>query len=294
MGVASSAAIEVLRTDFSRNFQDAYDTYPQWHMPLMTNVPSTTSMNTYGWMKQIPALREWLGPRVIHQLAESDYTIKNKKYELTLGIPEDDFEDDNLGQYVMQSRLLGESAAQWFDDILLSLMENGATDTCFDGLSFFNTAHLLSGSAQSNLLTGTALTGTNIFNVMTTMGNYKGESGRKLGVAPTHLVVPTALLEAAHTAVKAERLAAGATNVARGLVEVVHAPKLDNATYWYMVDARRAIKPFIKQLRRDLRKVEFTSERDGNVFWDGEFVWGYDGRGNGGYGPWWLCARCNA
>lgn len=62
-------------------------------------VPSSSKSNTYGWLGQFPSLREWVGKRVIKQMQAHGYVINNKTYEGTVGIPRDDFEDDNLGVY---------------------------------------------------------------------------------------------------------------------------------------------------------------------------------------------------
>ena len=44
-------------------------------------------------------MREWIGDREIQNLSASDYTIKNKDYELTVGVDRNDIEDDTLGIY---------------------------------------------------------------------------------------------------------------------------------------------------------------------------------------------------
>lgn len=56
--------------------------------------------------------------------------------------------------------------------------------------------------------------------------SMKADGGRPLGIRPTLLVVPPALRAAALEVVKAERLANGATNVNREVVEVLDTPWL--------------------------------------------------------------------
>ena len=44
-----------------------------------------------------PGMREWIGDREVQNLSGSDYTIKNKSWELTFGIPREAVEDDKIG-----------------------------------------------------------------------------------------------------------------------------------------------------------------------------------------------------
>ncbi|MEX6732518.1 Mu-like prophage major head subunit gpT family protein [Pseudomonas aeruginosa] len=46
-------------------------------------IPSTTASNTYGWLGQFPKLREWIGQRVIKDMAAQGYQITNKLFEST-------------------------------------------------------------------------------------------------------------------------------------------------------------------------------------------------------------------
>lgn len=60
----------------------------------------------------------------------------------------------------------------------------------------------------------------------TAMQSFTADGGRPLGIKPTLLVVPPALEGAAWEVIKAERDAAGATNIYRGTAEVVVTPWL--------------------------------------------------------------------
>lgn len=60
-------------------------------------VPSTSRDETYGWLGQFPALREWTLPRQVKSLEAHGSTIKNRKFESTIEIGRDDIADDRLG-----------------------------------------------------------------------------------------------------------------------------------------------------------------------------------------------------
>jgi phage major head subunit gpT-like protein len=75
-----------------------------------TRVPSTQKEQRYGWLGKLPNVREWIGDRVVQSISESDYSIKEKKWELTVGVDRDDIETDNLGQYSVLFEAIGESS----------------------------------------------------------------------------------------------------------------------------------------------------------------------------------------
>lgn len=55
---------------------------------------------------------------------------------------------------------------------------------------------------------------------------------------------------------------------------------------WFLIDSSRALKPVIRQVRKDFEFVSMTDPDDENVFKRKEFVYGVDGRSNVGYGFW--------
>ncbi|MFO1351911.1 MAG: Mu-like prophage major head subunit gpT family protein [Gammaproteobacteria bacterium] len=56
---------------------------------------------------------------------------------------------------------------------------------------------------------------------------------------------------------------------------------------WYLMDTRRPLKPFIYQRRKNYQMIRKDDvNRDDNVFWQKEFVYGVDARSNVGFGFW--------
>ena len=64
-------------------------------------------------------------------------------------------------------------------------------------------------------------------------------------------------------------------------------------SYWFLIDASRAIRPFIFQLRREYAVTRMTSLTDEGVFNRREFRYGVDGRANTGVGLWQLAYASN-
>lgn len=108
---------------------------------ITTRVPSTQKEQRYGWLGKMPNVREWVGDRVVQSISESDYSIKEKKWELTVGVDRDDIETDNLGQYAMLFEGIGESAGSKPEQLNWDLLAAGFSTNCYDGQYFFDTDH---------------------------------------------------------------------------------------------------------------------------------------------------------
>jgi phage major head subunit gpT-like protein len=113
----------------------------KWQMVAM-RVPSTAALNNYGWMKDIPGMREWVGQRVVNNLEAQAYQIFNKKWEHTIGVKEDDIEDDNLGIYTPMFQMQGELVANHPDLLVFGALLAGYTTLAYDGQYFFDTDHV--------------------------------------------------------------------------------------------------------------------------------------------------------
>lgn len=195
---------------FNQGFRDAK---PMWQN-LATEVPSATKENHYAWLGQFPKLREWLGDREVASMEAFDYTIKNKKFESTVGVPRDDIEDDTYGVYSPLMKEMGFAGATHPDELVWPLLANGINTPCYDGQYFFDVDHPVNGASVANI---------------------------------------------------------------------------DNAganTYWYLIDASRALKPLIFQKRRDYAFRALVNLDDDSIFMTDQFKFGVDARANVGFGFW--------
>ncbi len=142
-----------LTTGFSAVFQNAFigGAPADWNQVAML-APSTTSREQYAWLGAVTRFREWLGDRVVQNLSTSDYTIKNRSYEDTVGVDRDHIEDDTFGVYTPLIAQLGDDARTHPDELVFSLFPAGFTTNCYDGQYFFDTDHpvlLADGSSAS-------------------------------------------------------------------------------------------------------------------------------------------------
>lgn len=126
---------------FKTSFQKGFAGYTAMYTTLATIITSTAAEETYGWLGDIPKMREWIGDRQVKALSSKGYTIKNRKFELTIGVVRDDIEDDKLGLYGPRFEMLGQSASSHPDEVLFELINAGFTTECFDGQYFFDADH---------------------------------------------------------------------------------------------------------------------------------------------------------
>ncbi len=146
-----------LFTGFRTVFNQAFEGAPSVFGRIAMTVPSQTKQETYGWLGQFPMLREWLGDRVIQNLSAHDYALKNKPFELTVGVDRDDIEDDTYGVYTPVVAEMGRSARQHPDLLIFALLKAGFATLCYDGQYFFDTDHPgKDGASLSNYAAGAA------------------------------------------------------------------------------------------------------------------------------------------
>ena len=288
------------RTDFDAAFAK---TIAPWYTQVAMEIPSSSSENVIAWMNQLPRFREWVGSRILNDIATSEYTLKNKKYESSFKVPMDAIEDDTFGVYRPIAQEMGRQAARWPDDLIADALLNGTTRLCYDGQAFFSTSHPVdpadpASAVYSNYYSsGKALQadGVNFTAVRAAMISLKGVDGRPLGIMPDLLVVPPSLEIIAKTIVSATLTTNGGTNVLQSLARVLVIPELEaNPTEWYLLDTTRGIKPFVFQLRRAPRFTPRTNVSDDNVAYLQELHFLADCRGASGYSLPFLAMKAKA
>lgn len=124
---------------------------------VATTVPSSSSKNDYGWLGQFPGMREWLDERQIQRMQAHGYSIKNKKWEQTIGVDVDTIEDDEYGVFTPMFQEMGRATEAHPDELIWALLKAGFATPCYDGQYFFDTDHPVldaNGDPQSVSNTG--------------------------------------------------------------------------------------------------------------------------------------------
>lgn len=124
-------------TAFNKGWEGAVTDYSK----IAMTVPSHTRSQTYGWLGQVPRLREWIGDRHIKSLSTHGYTIENKKFELTIKVSRDDISDDQYGMFGPLFQDMGRSGREQPDELVFALLAAGFTTSCYDGQFYFDADH---------------------------------------------------------------------------------------------------------------------------------------------------------
>ncbi|CDZ32208.1 Mu-like prophage major head subunit gpT [Neorhizobium galegae bv. officinalis] len=141
MRVITPELLAAAQRGFKTSFQKGFSGVASMYASVATVVTSTASEETYGWLGDMPKLREWIGDRHIKGLTSKGYSIKNRKFESTVTVPRDDIEDDKLGLYGPRFEFLGSAAASHPDEIVFELINSAVDATCYDGQNFFDVDH---------------------------------------------------------------------------------------------------------------------------------------------------------
>lgn len=138
----TAATLAALQQGFNAAFMAGFGSAKVTYGLIAMTVPSTADIENYGWMKDLPGMREWVGQRVINNLEVSGAQLRNKHYEHTIGVSRNHIEDDKLGIYAPKLSMQGEIAARHPDQLVWGLLPTGFSTTGFDGQYFFDTDHV--------------------------------------------------------------------------------------------------------------------------------------------------------
>ena len=270
---------------FNTLFNKAFAQETPLYQQIATTTPSTTDAETYAWLGDIPGMREWIGDREIQNLTGSDYVIKNKDFELTVGVDRNAIEDDKVGLYNPSIQMLGQSAAMHPDELIFKLLAEGFATKCYDGTPFFSTEHKIGEKKVSNM-THAKLSLDAYVAARAAMMSLTNGKKRPLNLVPDMLVVPPALEKEARDILVADFIN-GTKNTMQGTAKPLVVPQLaGHDSAWYLLCTSRPIKPLIYQERKKAKFVSKTNETDDNVFMSKKFIYGADSRGNAGFGFW--------
>lgn len=146
----NATSINALFTGFKSEFNNGFNSAESYYGQIATEVPSTTSQETYAWLGQYPKLREWIGDRQIKNMSASGYVLQNKKFESSVAVPRDAIDDDQYGIYSPMFREMGYAARVHPDELIFALLAAGNTTLCYDGKNFFDTTHPVGSGTVSN------------------------------------------------------------------------------------------------------------------------------------------------
>ena len=291
--LVNKATIDAVFTNIRTEFNNIFQSTPSSWERIATLITSGTSVEEYDWLSDFPMMREWIGDKVIKQLAAFKYSIRNKAFEATIGVRRDDMEDDKLVNTPPKPGRLDGLPKVWPDRLVFALVNAGFTGIGFDGQYFFDTDHSVAGASVSNKSTAVlsvttkALADAGYGAARIAMMTITNDEGEPLDITP-NLLVPPALENTAKTLMTADKLEDDKPNSYKNTAEVLVSPRITSATSWFLFDTTKPLKPFIFQQRKAPMPVQQTDPQADDVFMRAEYKFGVEARGNAGYGLWQL------
>lgn len=150
--IYTGTTLKTLNVSFNALFSGGTGQVEGQRDVISSRVPSTTKLNEYAWLGELPGMREWLGDRQRLQLKGKAYSIENKDFELTVEVKKTDIEDDNIGGYSMMFTAMGRSVSAHPEQLVWGALAAGHQNLCYDGQFFFDTDHPVldaAGNVQS-------------------------------------------------------------------------------------------------------------------------------------------------
>ncbi len=281
-----------------------------WVDPLSMLFNSDQDSETYKWLGQSPAMREWVGGRNAKGFSENGLTVVNKHYEATLEYLLSEMRRDKTGQMMVRIRELANRTNSHWASLLSALILNGTTTVCYDGEYFFDTDHKEGNNTtnQSNDITTdiSALpTNTNeagsttlpsvaeaqqsVMKSIAQILSFKDNENEPMneGALSFLVMVPTSLYITFNNALTMPR----STDVVEHLIpnemkiSLVSNPRLTGTDDFYTFRTDGEVKPFIRQQETAV-ELQWKAQGSDFEFDNKAHQYGVDTWRNVGYGYW--------
>lgn len=282
-----------------------------WVDAISNMFGSDQATETYNFLGQTPAMREWLGSRQAKGFSGQGITIANRHYEATVEIQKKDARRDKTGQIEARMAEMADRGLTHWASLLSTLLLNGASTVCYDGQYFFDTDHSEGDSGnQSNSISvdisampaqvhGTVSAPSNeeaqaaIFKGITAIQGFLDDKGEPMneGASSFLVVTPMSLYPHLLAAVNPVTTAAALNNANPNLLANFGVSVMPNARLSSWTDkfaifrTDSPIKAFIRQTEQEL---ELKAKAEGSEFEFDNDAWqfGVDGWRGAGYGYW--------
>ena len=208
MGITSKSnfdnASAVYRTLFDEVFLGEMDASQDNWSAFSRSESITGTSFEYRFLNDLPDPRKWLGKKEYKATRANRHNIPTEDYEASTSVSKVDFLQDPEGVGRTLRNWLG-GARGYVNKIVIEKFLLGDTDTGYDGVSLFSTAHPNGplGATQSNRVT-TVLSQAAYRAGKIALRSFKGPSGRSLGVRPDLLLVGPAKEDTARDIIEAK------------------------------------------------------------------------------------------
>jgi phage major head subunit gpT-like protein len=287
------------------------NTGSSWIDGVANMFASDQASETYAFLGQSPAMREWIGGRQAKGFTGQGVTVLNKHYEATIEVAKKDARRDKSPQIQTRIEEFADRSRTHWASLLSGLLIAAPSTVCYDGQFFFDTDHSEGDSGtQDNDITVdiSALPGAGTDNTPSAPSviqmqqailkgiaqilSFKDDKGEPMNEEARRflVVVPVGLYFAAVAATSTLATAALQQNlnpnILAGLtVDVQMNPRLTWTDSFAIFRTDSPIKAFIRQTEQE---VELKAKAEGSEFEFDNDAWqfGIDAWRGVGYGYW--------
>ena len=277
----TTSAILGFRTRYETILNQAYNlAQPKYKEVAFVFNSGRVAQVLHRWMGGIGYPRELTDERQIANLNNKGFTVTNKLWEKTVGIPRVDLERDQYGIYDPEIQRLGQYSMLHRDQLCFGLLSDAlaagtrASYVAYDGIAFFGT-HNTGVVAYTNYTSGggSVLSESTLSTAIVSLRNRRDLAGAPLAAAQEKplLVVPPALeltakklanqawyptvAPGASATQSSSNYAAAGENVLQGMFDVLVSPYLKTSTEWHLMINKDVYKPVIFQLEQELEML---------------------------------------
>lgn len=271
---------------------------------------SDQSGETYNFLGQSPAMREWIGGRQAKGFSGQGITIVNKHYEATIEVRKTDARRDKTGQLQARMAEFADRSQTHWASLLSTLLLNAPSTACYDGQFFFDTDHSegASGTQDNDIAVDisalpAAVHGSvtapsveemqqTILKAIAQILSFKDDRGEPMNENARRfcVVVPVSLYLVAVAAVSTLTTAALQQNLNPNLIAGLTVDVQMNArlTWTDSFAVFRTDSPIKAFIRQSEQEVEMKSKAEGSEFEFDNDAWqfGIDAWRGAGYGYW--------
>jgi phage major head subunit gpT-like protein len=255
MANINDATLQDLNKQLNAKWTAAFSSAPQTQLSVLaTQYTSTTASNHYAFMEAMGGWSQWNGARNFKDVASQQFEVKNKDFEMSIKMPKNQIEDDQIGMYV---DLVPAMVAGWFKKQQSLIMEVLTSNPlAYDGLALFGTTRTYGANTISNYTTS-ALTAATFETARVAMMSYKDAAGEPLAVTPNVLVVGPKKEKTAYDIIRnyfgydpTDKVQIENFYRTAG-VSIVVSPYLVGTydDYWFLADGSDVIKGVLLQIR---------------------------------------------
>jgi len=276
--IISATNLKTLYSVYKTKFMNAFAAHVNEHTAWWKTEPSDTETEDFPMLLQSSGMREWLGDKVIKNIAAHMLSLTNRDFEDTYGVKKNKIEDNKAIKLASVFAIMGVNAKNLHPDIAFeALVANG---NWIDGKTFYSATRKY-GKATINNYTTAAFSLEAFDAGMLAMETYCGHGDKSLKVKATRLIVGPANRAAAEAILLKEKLADGSDNLNYKRVELeVHEDLVgDYANYWFLMDDRdKVIPPVIVLDRKAPEFIRQDNPTDSCMFDKGEARYGTEAR----------------